>query len=410
MLNRKTLKKKQPKYQTIEEDLRKKIKDGIYRPGTRLPPDSELYKVYAANRLTVIRALEILARDGLIVRQHGSGTFVADETQKPFIPGRTCRLGLLSGSHITAERWHTGIESAITNGILQEWGIREPSPIIEDVGPTEAPRVVLDRPLRGLRVTCLGDPYAAVTRHPPLQTVKQGRFDGLITMGIYDEEWLAKVLALGVPTVIVDNPTRRFGHLADQVYVDPQTGYGAAVDYFLERSKRRIHFVGQLLWETAPNEEMTWDEWKEYRIGRQHVNVDSFLRLTAVRQSLLEHGMELPDEYVHYVPSQPKAHAELAEKLLGLPDDERPDVVIAHDLGIVSGLTNRFHKRGLPLVGAGAGNLGSAPERNGGLATIHVKHEELGTVAADLLRARLQRPDRLFLNVGIRTRFEPPRA
>jgi DNA-binding LacI/PurR family transcriptional regulator len=264
--------------------------------------------------------------------------------------------------------------------------------------------------LRGLRVDCLGDPYRSVTRHPPLDSVKQGRFDGLITIGIYDENWLARLLKLGIPTVIVDHPARRFGHLADQVYVDPQTGYGAAVDHYLERGKRRIHFVGQYLWETAPDTKMSWKEWQLYRIGRETVNVDSFLRLTAVRQSLLEHGIELPEQSIHYVSSRPEALSELAEQLMGLPRGERPEVVIAHGIDMVSRLVERFRERGLALEGAGAGSTRELAEDKPAVAVIHLQRAELGTVAADLLRARIQRPDRLFLNVGVRTRFEPARA
>ena len=84
-----------PKYVSIQDDLRKKIADGIYPPGTRLPPDSELHQHYNVNRLTMIRALEDLSREGLIIRQHGSGTYVADFREKPFIPGKCVKIGII---------------------------------------------------------------------------------------------------------------------------------------------------------------------------------------------------------------------------------------------------------------------------------------------------------------------------
>ena len=60
------------KYHQIYLVLREQIQEGRYSLG--LPGELELAKQFAVGRITVRRALEELARDGLIVREVGRGT------------------------------------------------------------------------------------------------------------------------------------------------------------------------------------------------------------------------------------------------------------------------------------------------------------------------------------------------
>ena len=65
-----------PQYKLIYEQLRSKIADGEYVPGDILPSEHTLYETYDVARLTVRRALEQLAADGLIVRRQGKRSVV----------------------------------------------------------------------------------------------------------------------------------------------------------------------------------------------------------------------------------------------------------------------------------------------------------------------------------------------
>ena len=47
-------------------------------PGDRIPTHTELMRQFAASERTVLQVLDVLQRDGLIVRKNGVGTFVAD--------------------------------------------------------------------------------------------------------------------------------------------------------------------------------------------------------------------------------------------------------------------------------------------------------------------------------------------
>lgn len=66
----------------VERALRSLVADGVTHgtlgPGARLPTERELVEQLAAPRSAVRRALDALEQDGIVVRQVGRGTFLAD--------------------------------------------------------------------------------------------------------------------------------------------------------------------------------------------------------------------------------------------------------------------------------------------------------------------------------------------
>ncbi len=67
--------------------LKERITSGSLRPGERLPGEPSLAVAHQLSRVTIRRALDGLARDGLIERQRGSGTFVRDKRHEPAFVG-----------------------------------------------------------------------------------------------------------------------------------------------------------------------------------------------------------------------------------------------------------------------------------------------------------------------------------
>jgi GntR family transcriptional regulator of arabinose operon len=67
-----------PMYEKIFEELRDQIKQQHYQVGQRVPSEKELGEQYNVSRITSKKSLELLAIEGLIVRQPGRGSFVAD--------------------------------------------------------------------------------------------------------------------------------------------------------------------------------------------------------------------------------------------------------------------------------------------------------------------------------------------
>jgi GntR family transcriptional regulator len=67
-----------PKYAQLREVLFTAISAGHWKPGDKLPTESELTRLTPFSLGTIQRALRALVDEGLVVRAQGSGTFVAE--------------------------------------------------------------------------------------------------------------------------------------------------------------------------------------------------------------------------------------------------------------------------------------------------------------------------------------------
>jgi GntR family transcriptional regulator len=131
-----------PMYQQIAEDLQRKIKAGILKPGEQLPTEIQLRAEYNdASRNTVRDAIKRLMSLGLVETRPGSGTFVTQKID-PFITTLTQdpKSGYGGGEGATYLSQVTTAERKPTTG-----------PIKVEVRP--APDVIAAR----LRIT-IGDP------------------------------------------------------------------------------------------------------------------------------------------------------------------------------------------------------------------------------------------------------------
>lgn len=69
-------------YQQVKEHVLRKISDGSWAAGVRIPSEQELVQEFGVARMTANRALRELAEQGVIVRVAGVGSFVAEEKQQ----------------------------------------------------------------------------------------------------------------------------------------------------------------------------------------------------------------------------------------------------------------------------------------------------------------------------------------
>ncbi|MGC5659002.1 GntR family transcriptional regulator [Micromonospora sp. WMMD723] len=70
----------QPRYRTIADELRKRIKTEAIRPGTLLPPEATLTAEFQASRGTIRQAIGVLREEGLVATEHGRGSFAVRRT------------------------------------------------------------------------------------------------------------------------------------------------------------------------------------------------------------------------------------------------------------------------------------------------------------------------------------------
>ena len=66
----------EPAYTQLARILRGQIASGVFRPGDRLPSESQLCARYGVSRMTVRRVINILIDQGMVLAEQGRGTFV----------------------------------------------------------------------------------------------------------------------------------------------------------------------------------------------------------------------------------------------------------------------------------------------------------------------------------------------
>jgi Transcriptional regulators len=71
-----------PLYLQLKRWIEDAIKRGLINPGDALPSERDLAQRADVSRVTVRKAVQQLVREGVLVQRHGSGTFVAPQTQR----------------------------------------------------------------------------------------------------------------------------------------------------------------------------------------------------------------------------------------------------------------------------------------------------------------------------------------
>jgi GntR family transcriptional regulator len=70
----------EPLYEQVVFAVKSAVARGTAQPGERLPSVRELARELSINPNTVVRAYEVLERDGVIVRRQGAGCFLTGKS------------------------------------------------------------------------------------------------------------------------------------------------------------------------------------------------------------------------------------------------------------------------------------------------------------------------------------------
>lgn len=70
-----------PRYYQVYMSLLERIRAGEFAPVDTLPSERQLAQDYGVSRITIIKAMDLLEREGLIEQQQGRGSFVIDQTE-----------------------------------------------------------------------------------------------------------------------------------------------------------------------------------------------------------------------------------------------------------------------------------------------------------------------------------------
>ena len=66
-----------PLYEQIKRAIVRPIRESVWKPGDRIPPEHDLLRHFSASRMTINRALRELAEEGYVTRHRRMGSFVA---------------------------------------------------------------------------------------------------------------------------------------------------------------------------------------------------------------------------------------------------------------------------------------------------------------------------------------------
>jgi GntR family transcriptional regulator len=74
---------RKPIYLDVIDVLMKRIQEGQYPPGSKLPSEDQLAREFGISRVSLREGLRVMSEDGILFRRQGSGTFVRDKKTMP---------------------------------------------------------------------------------------------------------------------------------------------------------------------------------------------------------------------------------------------------------------------------------------------------------------------------------------
>ena len=108
-----------PLFEQLVFQVKRAVAEGQLAEGDKLPSVRELARELGINPNTVVRAIEGLERDGVIVRRQGSGCFVQGRSQDLAARERRRRLERLFSEAVT-EAFHLGFTAEDMRAALEE--------------------------------------------------------------------------------------------------------------------------------------------------------------------------------------------------------------------------------------------------------------------------------------------------
>jgi len=220
----------EPLYAQVARDLAGHVRAGAMAPGRRLPAEPVLAQAYGVNRLTVREALTSLARQGLVRRVQGVGSFVADAPVRHRVEagqasiadalrgqGVVVREELLEAAPGPPEAVPGGPFPAFPGPVTILWVRRFVDDIPWSLSLTWLPAALLGADARP------GDPGALVAQRHGLRMTPGDRVLGSAPAAPSDSEHLD--VATGTPLIVlsggdIDQHGRRIAQVAHRIRGD----------------------------------------------------------------------------------------------------------------------------------------------------------------------------------------------
>lgn len=358
-------------YREIAAQIRSAIRAGRHRPGSRLPSLDQLAKEYGANRLTVLRALNSLKQSGFVYSIPAQGIYVCDTVPTSDQPARArtgLKVGLISQvmMHGRIGAYHADIISGIQEALV---------------------------PVRGHLALV---PLLNVHRERDVMRLAfQERTDAMIYLGPFQENTLIHMIENGPPCVLADYRLTRYP--SDSIVVDNRGGGFQVLDYLIRLGHRQIAVI------TGPEDQPAGEE-----------------RLAGLRDAVQNH--RLPASSLTLVPGDFTRESGMEGMRTILKNRRGVTAVVCMNDDMGAGALQVIHAESslrVPddLSVTGFDNLNIAYATHPPLTTIHIDRHNIGRMAVQRLRERIDRPDAPPVSISIQTQLmerastgKPPRA
>ncbi|WP_019517493.1 GntR family transcriptional regulator [Sphingomonas sp. Mn802worker] len=117
-------------YQRLARGLRSAIEQGLVKPEEALPAERDLAIDFSVSRITVRKALDSLVADGLLVRRHGAGTFVAGRVEKQFAKLSSFTEDMAARGRQVSSEWLMRAEGSVTPDESMMLGLGPGAPVL----------------------------------------------------------------------------------------------------------------------------------------------------------------------------------------------------------------------------------------------------------------------------------------
>lgn len=214
-------------YDEIRRYLLAAIEQGQFRPGDRLPSESELARQFHVSRITSKRALQLLEQEGVVTRFRGRGTFVA---------GRAASGGDATPSAAT-DPGRSRRQRPLQIGFIV--------PDIDDVYGAEMLRAIDERAAElGYQLVLRRTVGNAARETEAIVEFAASGIAGLVIFPIHGEYYNREILRLVLdrfPIVLVDRSLK--GIAVSSVATDNYQAGLTLTSALLDRGHREIGFV-----------------------------------------------------------------------------------------------------------------------------------------------------------------------
>ncbi|GAA3190872.1 FadR/GntR family transcriptional regulator [Nonomuraea roseoviolacea] len=207
--------------QRLVETLTARIREGVVRPGERLPTESSLVETYGVSRTVVREAISRLQAAGLVETHHGRGTFVL--------------------ARPATARFPAGPQGEVT--LEEVTGLLEFRTAFEVEAAALAARRRTDAHLAGLREAL--EAFADAADHPSAAVNADYRFHLRVALATGNHHFADLVSALGPSMIVVPRERLDPGGRFAGIVAEHQNIYAAIArgDADAARAAARVHLA-----------------------------------------------------------------------------------------------------------------------------------------------------------------------